>query len=71
MRRFLIGFGRFWYEFLVGDDWKIAAAVATTLAIGGIVLVVFRPGEPLFSWVLGLALMAAFVIAVRIDVRSR
>ena len=70
MRRFLIGFGRFWYEFLVGDDWKIAAAVATTLAIGGIVLVVFEPGEPLFSCMLGLALMAAFVIAVRIDVRS-
>jgi hypothetical protein len=71
VRRFLVGFCRFWYEFLVGDDWKIAVAVATILAIGGVVLVVFRPEEALFTWVLGLALIAAFAIAVRIDIRSR
>ena len=25
------GFGRFWYHFLVGDDWTIAAGVAVAL----------------------------------------
>ena len=25
-------FGRFWYRFIVGDDWTIAAAVAVALA---------------------------------------
>lgn len=26
--RLLRSFGRFWYDFVIGDDWKIAAAVA-------------------------------------------
>src|SRR6266542_947754 len=30
----LRGFARFWYDFLIGDDWKIAAAVATVLLAG-------------------------------------
>ena len=28
---FLIGFGRFWYDFIVGDDWTIAVAVVVAL----------------------------------------
>jgi hypothetical protein len=28
----LAAFGRFWYRFIVGDDWTIAAAVALALA---------------------------------------
>lgn len=32
--RSLVGFGRFWYEFIVGDDWRIAAGVTVVLAIG-------------------------------------
>lgn len=69
--RFLVGFGRFWYDFLVGDDWKIAVAVAATLTVGSCVLLAFRPDESVFTWGLGLALMAAFTCAVCIDVRSR
>lgn len=29
----LISFGKFWYEFVVGDDWTIAAGVIVALAI--------------------------------------
>ncbi len=29
----LAGFGRFWYRFIVGDDWTIAASVVVTLAV--------------------------------------
>jgi hypothetical protein len=32
--RFVVGFGRFWWDFIIGDDWKIAAGVATVLAAG-------------------------------------
>jgi hypothetical protein len=28
------GFVRFWYDFLVGDDWRIAAGVVLVLALG-------------------------------------
>jgi hypothetical protein len=29
----VLGFGRFWYRFIIGDDWTVAAAVAIGLAI--------------------------------------
>ena len=29
----LVGFARFWYRFIVGDDWTVAAAVAVALVI--------------------------------------
>ena len=31
--RWLVAFGRFWYEFIVGDDWTVAAAVAAALVV--------------------------------------
>ncbi|MGA8417552.1 MAG: hypothetical protein WB808_13170 [Candidatus Dormiibacterota bacterium] len=27
----LVAFGRFWYRFIIGDDWTVAAAVAIGL----------------------------------------
>jgi hypothetical protein len=27
----IVGFGRFWYRFIVGDDWTVAAAVVIGL----------------------------------------
>jgi hypothetical protein len=32
--RFLVGFLRFWYDFIVGDAWEIAAGVVAVLGIG-------------------------------------
>jgi hypothetical protein len=34
--RFLHSFLRFWYDFLVGDDWTIAAGVVLALTATGI-----------------------------------
>ena len=36
--RFLRGFARFWWDFVVGDDWRIAAGVVVVLG-GGALLV--------------------------------
>jgi hypothetical protein len=36
--RFLSDFTRFWWDFVVGDDWRIAAGVVVVLA-GGALLV--------------------------------
>jgi len=36
MRRvmsWLVGFGRFWYRFVIGDDWTVAVALAIGLAL--------------------------------------
>jgi hypothetical protein len=29
----LRAFGRFWWDFIVGDDWRVAAGLAMTLAL--------------------------------------
>jgi hypothetical protein len=30
--RYVIGFLRFWYDFIIGDDWTIAVGVAAIMA---------------------------------------
>jgi tryptophan-rich sensory protein len=29
----LRAFGAFWYDFVIGDDWRVAAAVVVALAV--------------------------------------
>jgi hypothetical protein len=38
MLRALAGFGRFWWDFIVGDDWRIAAGVGLTLIAGALLV---------------------------------
>lgn len=33
MTKWLITFGRFWYDFIVGDDWTIAVGVVVAVAL--------------------------------------
>lgn len=66
--RFIRGFGQFWYDFLIGDDWKIAAAVVITLALATVALLGLGPDEEVFTAAVGVALMLAFAISIRVDV---
>ncbi|WP_269859586.1 hypothetical protein [Streptomyces sp. RPT161] len=66
---FVKGFGRFWYDFLVGDDWKIAAAVLTALLVGAAALLTGGAPDGTLAALLGLLLVAAFVVALLADVR--
>jgi hypothetical protein len=36
--KFIVGFGRFWWDFIIGEDWKIAAGVAVVLALGAVLV---------------------------------
>ncbi len=46
---YLVRFGRFWWDFVVGDDWRAAAGIAVAigitaaLAAGGIAAWWFMP----------------------------
>jgi hypothetical protein len=31
--KYVVGFARFWYEFIVGDDWRVAAGIALAIAL--------------------------------------
>ncbi|MGW6278533.1 hypothetical protein [Kribbella sp. NPDC055071] len=69
--KYVKAFGRFWYDFIIGDDWKIAAAVLVALII---LFAAMTTG--LFSdtalTLLGAALViAAFTISLLLDIRPK
>jgi hypothetical protein len=33
----LRAFGRFWYDFVIGDDWRLAAGALVALGVAGVV----------------------------------
>ena len=65
--KWLAQFGKFWYDFLVGDDWRLA--VGTVITVSG-VLVVAHHGVNVW-WLLPLAVALILVISVTHEVRRR
>ncbi|HEY7199811.1 MAG TPA: hypothetical protein VIC57_06350 [Candidatus Dormibacteraeota bacterium] len=54
-------FGRFWYGFIVGDDWTIAATIVAAVAVSYLLL---RAGLPVW-WLLPVAVIAILGISLR------
>jgi hypothetical protein len=74
IKRFLVAFGRFWYEFIIGDDAKIAIAVVLGLALtAGLMATAYANGVPLGPVAVAGAviLLASFVVALMIDLHMR
>ena len=66
----LRSFGQFWYDFIVGDDWKIAAATVLALAVLCTLMLTTSLGDLALSTIGGALLIAAFSISLILDVRS-
>lgn len=62
--RYLAGFGRFWWDFIIGEDWKIAAGTVAVLAAGGALIA----GTGLPDSVLTVAVGAAIVTVVAVSI---
>jgi hypothetical protein len=56
----VIAFGRFWYEFVVGDDWSIAVAVAVAAAATALLV---RAGTAGY-WLLPAVVIAALAASL-------
>jgi hypothetical protein len=57
--RLLRGFGRFWFDFIVGDDWRIALGVVLVLGAGALVVATDAVVADLL-----MPLLAAAIVAV-------
>jgi hypothetical protein len=68
MMNLVRGVYRFLYDFIIGDDWKIAAAVVTSLALG-FVLTGTDMSAAAVAVLTALLVAAAFTVALVIDVR--
>jgi hypothetical protein len=60
--KYVVGFFRFWYDFIVGDDWRIALMVVVSLAVGA-VLLELTALEPEVITIVCLALITGGLIA--------
>ena len=60
-------FGRFWYDFVIGDDWTVAVAVVGALVITALVA---HNGKNWF-WFLPLAVMCTLGVSLRRLARRR
>lgn len=69
--KFLKSFGQFWYDFIIGDDWKIAVAVVITLAIMVAVMLSGALGDTALTLIGGALVLVAFSISLAIDVRQK
>jgi len=69
--KFLKAFGAFWYDFIIGDDWKIAVAVVTSLAILLTALKTNLFSDTALTLLGGAVIVVAFAISLAIDVRPK
>ena len=69
--KFLKSFGQFWYDFIIGDDWKIAVAVVLALGVTLVVMATGALGDTALTLFGGVAIVVAFAISLAIDVRPK
>jgi hypothetical protein len=65
--KWLASFGRFWYDFIVGDDWRIAVGVVVT--ISAVYIATHNGFNP--WWLLPLAVAALLSVSVAHELRKR
>jgi hypothetical protein len=65
--RYVVAFARFWYEFVVGDDWRVAVGVVAALALTAVLAHQDLPAW----WVLPIAVVATLFGSLRRATRRR
>jgi hypothetical protein len=61
LKAWVIGFFRFWYHFIIGDDWTLAAAVAV-----GLLLTAILNSQKLPAW---WTMPVVAIVAIAISLR--
>jgi hypothetical protein len=69
--KFLKSFGQFWYDFIIGDDPKIAVAVVFALAVLGALLATTSLGDHALTIIGGVLIIASFTASLAIDIRAK
>jgi high-affinity Fe2+/Pb2+ permease len=57
-------FGRFWWDFLIGEDWRIAAGVVVTLGLGALALRAGLCSDSLLAVLVAAGIVSVAVVSV-------
>lgn len=69
--KILTDFGKFWYDLLVGDDWKIAASVVVALTLSALLLTSTGASDPVVAVVGGILVVTAFCVSLILGIREK
>lgn len=58
--KILIEFGKFWYELIIGDDWRIAASVVIVLTLSALLVTLWGAPDHLVAVVGGVLTVGGF-----------
>jgi hypothetical protein len=67
--RFVRGFGRFWFDFVVGDDWRIALGVVLVLGLGALLVAIDVVGTNVLMPLLAAAIVAVVAASIVLGAR--
>jgi hypothetical protein len=62
--RFVVGFGRFWWDFIIGDDWKIAAGVVAVLAVAAVLVAETGLSDTVISLLAGVGILTVATVSI-------
>ena len=69
--KYVKAFGQFWYDFVIGDDWKIAAAVVLALGVLIVAMTTKLFGDRGLTILGAVLIVTCFAASLAIDVRPR
>ena len=69
--RIITGFGRFWWDFIVGEDWRIAAGVVITLAVGAVLVAATDLPDSIISVISGGGIVTVAIGSIIAPARSK
>ena len=64
--KYVVSFGRFWWDFVVGDDWRAAALVIVAISATAAV----AASDIAAWWVMPLAVVLVLALSLRRAARS-
>jgi hypothetical protein len=67
MTRRLKAFGLFWYDFIIGDDWSVAAGVVIALAL---IAILSKTSVPSW-WILPVVVIGLLPVSVWREIRAK
>jgi uncharacterized membrane protein HdeD (DUF308 family) len=62
--RYVAAFGRFWWDFVIGDDWRIAAGVFGVLAAGAVIVANTKLSDTAVCVVVGCGILVIATAAI-------